>query len=236
MTYSKLLYLIKSKGHYSNSGLTATVGTPATTETFAKVRKLTTARKSVTAGEAGSSSRNTSNNSDSSCLLFRGMVWNGIPRVCFYFCFTERNSELFLLPLKGSEGNSKSLLLFYSSCLLFRGMVWNGIPRVCFYFCFTERNSELFLLPLKGSEGNSKSLLLFLFHRTDFRVPFSTADGSEMNSKSLVKFFFCGNCLFSYFITYIHSTTFIQYIYPSPFAEVSLHLLIACKLSGKTSL
>jgi hypothetical protein len=110
--FSKLLYLIESKGHYSNSGLTATVGTPATTETFAKVRKLTTARKSVTAGEAGSSSSNTSNNSDSSCLLFRGMVWNGIPRVCFYFCFTERNSELFLLPLKGSEGNSKSMLLF----------------------------------------------------------------------------------------------------------------------------
>ena len=141
MTDSKLLYLIESKGHYSNSGLTATVGTPATTETFAKVRKLTTARKSVTAGEAGSSSRNTSNNSDSSCLLFRGMVCN-------------------------------------------------GIPRVCFYFCFSERNSELFLLPLKGSEGNSKSLLLFLFHRTDFRVPFSTADGSEGNSRSLVKFFF----------------------------------------------
>jgi hypothetical protein len=41
---------------------------------------------------------------------------------------------------------------------------------------------------------------------------------------------------FSYFITYstyIHSITFIQYIYLSPFAEVSLHLFIACMLSGK---
>jgi hypothetical protein len=38
---------------------------------------------------------------------------------------------------------------------------------------------------------------------------------------------------FSYFITYIHSITFIHYIYPSPFAEASLHFLIACKLSGK---
>jgi hypothetical protein len=38
---------------------------------------------------------------------------------------------------------------------------------------------------------------------------------------------------FSYIITYIHSITFIQYIYPLPFAEVSLHLLIACKLSEK---
>ncbi len=28
--------------------------------------------------------------------------------------------------------------------------------------------------------------------------------------------------------------TFIQYIYPSPFAGASLYLLIACKLSGKT--
>ncbi len=45
-------------------------------------------------------------------LLFRGMVRNGIPRVCFYFCSTERNSELFSLLLKGSEGNSESLLLF----------------------------------------------------------------------------------------------------------------------------
>ncbi len=39
--------------------------------------------------------------------------------------------------------------------------------------------------------------------------------------------------IFSYFITYIRSITFIQYMSPSPFAEVSLHLLIACKLSGK---
>ncbi len=38
---------------------------------------------------------------------------------------------------------------------------------------------------------------------------------------------------FSYFTTYIHSITIIQYIYPSPFTEVSLHLLIAWKLSRK---
>ncbi len=38
---------------------------------------------------------------------------------------------------------------------------------------------------------------------------------------------------FSYFITYIHSITFIQYIYPSPFAEASLHFFIACLLSGE---
>jgi hypothetical protein len=47
-----------------------------------------------------------------SCFLFRGMVRNGIPRVGFYFWSTERNSELFSLPLNSSEGNSESLLLF----------------------------------------------------------------------------------------------------------------------------
>jgi hypothetical protein len=47
-----------------------------------------------------------------SCFLYRGMVRNEIPRVGFYFCSTERNSELFSLPLNGSEGNSESLHLF----------------------------------------------------------------------------------------------------------------------------
>ncbi len=40
------------------------------------------------------------------------MVRNGIPRVCFYFWSTDRNSELFPLLLKGLEGNSESLLIF----------------------------------------------------------------------------------------------------------------------------
>jgi hypothetical protein len=43
-------------------------------------------------------------------------------------------------------------------------------------------------------------------------------------------------CLFFIFYnihTFIHSITFIQYIYPSPFAEASLHFPIACLLSGK---
>ncbi len=34
-------------------------------------------------------------------------VGNGIPRVCFYLWFTERNSEFFSLPRKGSELNSE---------------------------------------------------------------------------------------------------------------------------------
>jgi hypothetical protein len=47
-----------------------------------------------------------------SCFLFRGMVRNRIPSVCFYCCYTERNSELFSLPRNGSEQNYESLLLF----------------------------------------------------------------------------------------------------------------------------
>ncbi len=90
-------------------------------------------------------------------FLFRGMVRNGIPTVCFYIFSTERNSKLFSLPLKDWEGNSESMLLFLFprngilSCFLFRWSVLKGIPRVCFYFYSTEGNSELFSLPRKGS-------------------------------------------------------------------------------------
>ena len=63
------------------------------------------------------------------------------------------------------------------SGFLFRGRVRNGIPRVCFYFCSTERNSKLFSLPRKDSELNSASMLLFLFHGSEFRVAFSSAEG-----------------------------------------------------------
>jgi hypothetical protein len=45
-----------------------------------------------------------------SWVLFRGMVRNGIPRICIYFGSTERNSELCSLPQKGSEQSSGSLL------------------------------------------------------------------------------------------------------------------------------
>ncbi len=70
-----------------------------------------------------------------SCFLFRGMVQNRNPIVCFYFCTTERNSELFFLPRKGSEGNSESMPLF-----LFHGTEFR----------------KLFSLPRKGSERNSR--------------------------------------------------------------------------------
>ncbi len=53
-----------------------------------------------------------------SCFIFRWRVWKGIPRVCFYFCSTEQNSEFFSLPRKGLERNS--------GFFLFRGTA--GIP------------------------------------------------------------------------------------------------------------
>ncbi len=45
-----------------------------------------------------------------SIFLFRGMVRNGIPRVCLYFCSTVHNYEHFPLPRNGSEWNSESFL------------------------------------------------------------------------------------------------------------------------------
>jgi hypothetical protein len=55
---------------------------------------------------------------------------NRIPRVCFYFCYTERNSEHFSLPR-----NSKSLLLFLFHCSKHFFLPRNGV----------EQNSERFL-------------------------------------------------------------------------------------------
>jgi hypothetical protein len=45
-----------------------------------------------------------------SISLFRGMIRNGIPRVCLNFCSTVQNSEHFSLPRNGSERNSESFL------------------------------------------------------------------------------------------------------------------------------
>jgi hypothetical protein len=47
---------------------------------------------------------------NSSCFLFRGMVQNGILRICFYFCSTVQNSEHFSPLRNGSERNSESFL------------------------------------------------------------------------------------------------------------------------------
>ncbi len=51
----------------------------------------------------------------SSCVLFHGMVRNGIRRICIYYGSTERKSELCSLPQKGSEQNYESLIYFLST-------------------------------------------------------------------------------------------------------------------------
>jgi hypothetical protein len=70
------------------------------------------------------------------CFLCK-MRWNKIPKVCFYFCSTERSSPLFL----------------------FRGIV----RRVCCYISSSVLHSEHFSLPRNCSERNSES---FLFRGT----------------------------------------------------------------------
>ncbi len=84
-----------------------------------------------------------------------------------YFCFTERNSELFSLPRNGSVDRNKIL-------------------SACFYFCSTEWK-KLFSLPCNSSEWNSESLLPFLFHGTEYRAFFSSAErfGTEFREFSV---------------------------------------------------
>ncbi len=88
-----------------------------------------------------------------SWFLFRKIVLNSIPQVCFYFVSMEFRVVFSSKEWFGME--SDSLLLF----------------------CSTLRNSELFFPPEKGSERNYGSLLLFLFHGTEFRVVISSAEG-----------------------------------------------------------
>jgi hypothetical protein len=56
------------------------------------------------------------------------MLRKQIPKVCFYFCCTERNSELFSLPRNGLERDSESLLLF-----LFHGTAFREFASFLFY-------------------------------------------------------------------------------------------------------
>ncbi len=75
-------------------------------------------------------------------LLFRWMVRNGIPTVCFFICSKERNSELFS----------------------FRWRVRKGILRVCFYLCF---HGTEFRVVFSSAEGFGTEFRGFLFRGTD---------------------------------------------------------------------
>jgi len=86
------------------------------------------------------------------------MLQNGILRVCFYFCSTEWNSELFSLPRNCSEWNSESLLLFlfygteFPNCFLFCGMVQTKFREFASIFVPQYRIPSIFLL--RGTAGN----------------------------------------------------------------------------------
>ncbi len=73
-----------------------------------------------------------------SCFFFRRMVRNGIPSDCFYFCSTERNSELFLFCREWFRTEFREFASIFvpryrvPSIFLLCGMVRNGIPRVLF--------------------------------------------------------------------------------------------------------
>ncbi len=54
-------------------------------------------------------------------------------------------------------------------------------------FCAAAFCSEQDSLPRNGSERNSDSLFHYLFHGTEFRVVFSSAEGFGRNSESVAE-------------------------------------------------
>ncbi len=72
-------------------------------------------------------------------------------RECSYFCCTERNSELFSLLLKGSEGNSDRLLLY----------LFNGTGLLLYLF-----NGTGFRVVFSSTEGFGTEFREFLFRGT----------------------------------------------------------------------
>ncbi len=90
---------------------------------------------------------------------------------------------------------------------------------------------------IPGLHKGLKIPALFLTERNDLFTsgPLILTGLAVMISKGLVAgcHSFCLFFIFYNIHTFIHSITFIQYIYPSPFVEASLHFLIACLLSGE---
>jgi hypothetical protein len=73
-----------------------------------------------------------------------------------------------------------------------------AIRRSRFFLHGTE--FELFSLPRNGSEQNSESLLLFLFHGTEFRVVFSSAEGFGTEFREYTSIFVTRNGIPSCFL------------------------------------
>jgi hypothetical protein len=106
-----------------------------------------------------------------------------MPRVCFYFCSNEQNSELSLKKgnqnkklIRGQKVNHMDLPQTKKLSLLLKGSGRNSESLLLFLF-HALNGVRVVSLPLKGSEGNSKSLLVFLFHGREFQDVFSSAEG-----------------------------------------------------------
>jgi hypothetical protein len=96
------------------------------------------------------------------------MVRNRIPRVCFYFCSTERNSELFFLPQKSSERNSEGFLFrgiagilseitICSVYSVFRGIIFcRKFPTLVYSLC-------RFRKVLRGEAAKCSAFTNFIF-------------------------------------------------------------------------
>ncbi len=81
---------------------------------------------------------------------FREMLRNKIPTVFFYFCSTERNSELFFSSAKCSGTKFRKFSSIFAprngipSCFLFCEMLQNKVSKVCFYFCSAKCSGTKF--------------------------------------------------------------------------------------------
>ncbi len=75
-------------------------------------------------------------------VIFREMLRNKITKVCFYFCYTEWNSELFSLLRIGSEWSSESLLPLCSRVRNSKhfSLLRNDSERNSEVFCLAEQN------------------------------------------------------------------------------------------------
>ncbi len=81
----------------------------------------------------------------SKLFLFRVIVRNGIPRVCFYFCSMVQNSLHFSLPRNGSEQNSESFLFCWTA----------GIPsEQTIYFVYSIFRGIIFLSEIPNPSQN----------------------------------------------------------------------------------
>jgi hypothetical protein len=99
------------------------------------------------------------------------MLRNEIPRVCYYFCSTEQNSEFVSLLRNGLEQNSKCLFLFWFHF----GSIHGTEFRVVF-------SSAKWL----RTEVREFASIYSMFHGTEFRAFFSSAEWFATDSESFL--------------------------------------------------